>query len=173
MFPPQKLNHQNSTHNVIKSDLPKFLTGDSRQHLWGALGILQTRHIFWDQRSACLTVAEDLQDHKVSAGWLENKASWVCLPLYWIIICLLTSVLGLWMSLCWTQRWCLCVGKVLGVSEEPGCVSDELYEVYHQFAFSALSLHCGLCPSGHAAVWWEVRFDQFQHLQDSIAIAQM
>lgn len=46
--------------------------------------------------------------------------------------------------------------QILGLSQEPGCVSHELYEVHHQPAFSSLSLHCRVCLAGDAAFWRKV-----------------
>lgn len=46
--------------------------------------------------------------------------------------------------------------QVLGVSEEPGRVFDELHEVHHQFALSPLPFHRGFCFVGNAAVRGEV-----------------
>lgn len=47
--------------------------------------------------------------------------------------------------------------QVLGISEEPGGVIDELHEVHHQPTVPALPLHCGLRSAGHAAVWGQVQ----------------
>lgn len=46
--------------------------------------------------------------------------------------------------------------QVLGVSEEPGRISDELHEVHHQSAFPPLPFHRGFRFAWHAAVWWKV-----------------
>lgn len=43
--------------------------------------------------------------------------------------------------------------KVLGSSSKPCSFSAKLHEVHHQSALPPLSLHCGLCLVGDAAVW--------------------
>ena len=54
------------------------------------------------------------------------------------------------------HKWCCVALKVLGISEEPGGVSDELHEVHHLSHLPPLPLHCGVCTAGHAALWWQV-----------------
>ena len=46
--------------------------------------------------------------------------------------------------------------KVLGVSKEPGGVSDELHEVHHLPHLPPLPLHRGVCTAWHAALRWQV-----------------
>ena len=53
-------------------------------------------------------------------------------------------------------KWYCVALKVLGVSEEPGGVSDELHEVHHLPHLPPLPLHRGVCPAWHAALWWQV-----------------
>lgn len=65
--------------HVRRGIIPDFLPGDSRQHFWGALGVLQTWHILWDQRSACLAVVENFQGHQVSASLPGQLFGFVCL----------------------------------------------------------------------------------------------
>lgn len=148
--------------HVRRGLIPDFLPGDSRQHFWGALGVLQTWHILWDQRSACLAVVENFQGHQVSASLPGITALWVCLLLPEAIICLLT-LLSSGCPHIELEMLHLCVVKVLGIPEEPGCVSDELHEVHYQFALPAFPLHCGLCTSGHAGLWWKVISHQSEH----------
>lgn len=64
----------------------------------------------------------------------------------------------------------MCFVKVLGIPEESGCVSDELYEVHYQFAFPAVSLHFGICPSRHAALWGKVIFFNFPPVDSFVNI---
>lgn len=51
----------------------------------------------------------------------------------------------------------LLCSQVLGITEEPGGVSIELHEVYHQLALPSLPLHSGLRSAWHAAFWRTVR----------------
>ena len=50
----------------------------------------------------------------------------------------------------------LCLVKVLGFSEKPGRVSDELHEVHHLPHLPPLPLHRRLCAPWHAALRWQV-----------------
>lgn len=46
--------------------------------------------------------------------------------------------------------------KVLGISEKPGRLSDELHEVHHLPHLPPLPLHRCLCTPWHAALRWQV-----------------
>lgn len=52
--------------------------------------------------------------------------------------------------------WHFVTVKVLGVSEEPCCLSDELHEVHHLPHFPSLPLHRCLRAPWHAALRWQV-----------------
>lgn len=57
--------------------------------------------------------------------------------------------------------------QVLELFEKSGGVSAQLHEVYHQSPVPPVSLHCGVCSAGDAALRWTVSnrvYSNFIHI---------
>lgn len=125
------------------------------------MGLLQTQHVIWDQRTEGAEASENLQDYQVSgtkkAAFTKNNVL--------LQKCAAAVVLFLLFVLQFLERQSvISFCQILGLSQEPGCVPHELHEVHHQPAFSSLSLHCRVCPAGDAAFWRKVnKASQIRH----------